>query len=97
MVFFNVLLIKILFLIIIPLLGISTIYFIGIDISLIIIATLSLLTSQLGALIGKSVTNILIRLYDIIQQRTTKMNIFLFLIALLYNKISLFIKKFVYV
>ena len=93
MVFFNVLLIKILFLIIIPLLGISTIYFIGIDISLIIIATLSLLTSQLGALIGKSVTNILIRLYDIIQQRTTKMNIFLFLIALLYNKISLFIKK----
>lgn len=97
MVFFNVLLIKILFLIIIPLLGISTIYFIGIDISLIIIATLSLLTSQLGTLIGKSVTNILIRLYDIIQQRTTKMNIFLFLIALLYNKISLFIKKFVYV
>lgn len=93
MVFFNVLLIKILFLIIIPLLGISTIYFIGIDISLIIIATLSLLTSQLGTLIGKSVTNILIRLYDIIQQRTTKMNIFLFLIALLYNKISLFIKK----
>ena len=93
MVFFNVLLIKILFLIIIPLLGISTIYFIGIDISLIIIATLSLLTSQLGALIGKSVTNILIRLYDIIQQQTTKMNIFLFLIALLYNKISLFIKK----
>ena len=92
MVFFNVLLIKILFLIIIPLLGISTIYFIGIDISLIIIATLSLLTS-LGTLIGKSVTNILIRLYDIIQQRTTKMNIFLFLIALLYNKISLFIKK----
>ena len=93
MVFFNVLLIKILFLIIIPLLGISTIYFIGIDISLIIIATLSLLTSQLGTLIGKSVTNILIRLYDIIQQRTTKMNIFLFLIALLYNKISLFIKN----
>lgn len=93
MVFFNVLLIKILFLIIIPLLGISTIYFIGIDISLIIIATLSLLTSQLGTLIGKSVTNILICLYDIIQQRTTKMNIFLFLIALLYNKISLFIKK----
>lgn len=93
MVFFNVLLIKILFLIIIPLLGISTIYFIGIDISLIIIATLSLLTSQLGTLIGKLVTNILIRLYDIIQQRTTKMNIFLFLIALLYNKISLFIKK----
>lgn len=93
MVFFNVLLIKILFLIIIPLLGISTIYFIGVDISLIIIATLSLLTSQLGTLIGKSVTNILIRLYDIIQQRTTKMNIFLFLIALLYNKISLFIKK----
>lgn len=93
MVFFNVLLIKILFLIIIPLLGISTIYFIGIDISLIIIATLSLFTSQLGTLIGKSVTNILIRLYDIIQQRTTKMNIFLFLIALLYNKISLFIKK----
>ena len=93
MVFFNVLLIKILFLIIIPLLGISTIYFIGIDISLIMIATLSLLTSQLGTLIGKSVTNILIRLYDIIQQRTTKMNIFLFLIALLYNKISLFIKK----
>ena len=93
MVFFNVLLIKILFLIIIPLLGISTIYFIGINISLIIIATLSLLTSQLGTLIGKSVTNILIRLYDIIQQRTTKMNIFLFLIALLYNKISLFIKK----
>lgn len=93
MVFFNVLLIKILFLIIIPLLGISTIYFIGIDISLIIIATLSLLTSQLGTLIGKSVTNILIRLYDIIQQRTTKMNLFLFLIALLYNKISLFIKK----
>lgn len=93
MVFFNVLLIKILFLIIIPLLGISTIYFIGIDISLIIIATLSLLTSQLGTLIGKSVTNILIRLYDIIQQRTTKMNIFLFLIALLYNKVSLFIKK----
>ena len=93
MVFFNVLLIKILFLIIIPLLGISTIYFIGIDISLIIIATLSLLTSQLGTLIGKSVTNILIRLYDIIQQQTTKMNIFLFLIALLYNKISLFIKK----
>lgn len=93
MVFFNVLLIKILFLIIIPLLGISTIYFIGVDISLIIIATLSLLTSQLGSLIGKSVTNILIRLYDIIQQRTTKMNIFLFLIALLYNKISLFIKK----
>lgn len=93
MVFFNVLLIKILFLIIIPLLGISTIYFIGIDISLIIIATLSLLTSQLGTLIGKSVTNILIRLYDIIQQRTTKMNIFLFLIALLYNKISLLIKK----
>lgn len=89
--------IKILFLIIIPLLGISTIYFIGIDISLIIIATLSLLTSQLGTLIGKSVTNILIRLYDIIQQRTTKMNIFLFLIALLYNKISLFIKKFAYV
>lgn len=93
MVFFNVLLIKILFLIIIPLLGISTIYFIGINISLIIIATLSLLTSQLGTLIGKSVTNILIRLYDIIQQRTTKMNIFLFLIALLYNKISLFIQK----
>lgn len=93
MVFFNVLLIKILFLIIIPLLGISTIYFIGVDISLIIIATLSLLTSQLGTLIGKSVTNILIRLYDIIQQRTTKMNIFLFLIALLYNKISLFIKN----
>lgn len=93
MVFFNVLLIKILFLIIIPLLGISTIYFIGVDITLIIIATLSLLTSQLGTLIGKSVTNILIRLYDIIQQRTTKMNIFLFLIALLYNKISLFIKK----
>lgn len=93
MVFFNVLLIKILFLIIIPLLGISTIYFIGVDISLIIIATLSLLTSQLGTLIGKSVTNILIRLYDIIQQRTTKMNIFLFLIALLYNRIYLFIKK----
>ena len=93
MVFFNVLLIKILFLIIIPLLGISTIYFIGIDISLIIIATLSLLTSQLGTLIGKSVTIILIRLYDIIQKRTIKMNLFLFLIALLYNKISLFIKK----
>lgn len=93
MVFFNVLLIKILFLIIIPLLGISTIYFIGVDITLIIIATLSLLTSQLGTLIGKLITNTLIRLYDIIQQRTTKMNIFLFLIALLYNKISLFIKK----
>lgn len=93
MMFFNVLLIKLLFWIIIPLLGISTIYFIGVDITLIIIATLSLLTSQLGTLIGKSVTNILIRLYDIIQQRTTKMNIFLFLIALLYNKISLFIKK----
>ena len=93
MMFFNVLLIKLLFWIIIPLLGISTIYFIGVDITLIIIATLSLLTSQLGTLIGKSVTNILIRLYDIIQQRTTKMNIFLFLIALLYNTISLFIKK----
>lgn len=93
MVFFNVLLIKILFLIIIPLLGISTIYFIGIDISLIIIATLSLLTSQLGSLIGRLVTNTLIHLYDIIQRRTSKMNIFLFLIALLYNKISLFIKK----
>ena len=93
MVFFNVLLIKILFLIIIPLLGISTIYFIGIDISLIIIATLSLLTSQLGTLIGKSVTNILIRLYDIIQRRTSKMNIFLFLMALIYHKISLLIKK----
>ncbi|BDA09719.1 hypothetical protein MU1CBH_07470 [Megamonas funiformis] len=93
MVFFNVLLIKILFLIIIPLLGISTIYFIGVDISLIIIATLSLLTSQLGSLIGRLVTNTLIHLYDIIQRRTSKMNIFLFLIALLYNKISLFIKK----
>ena len=93
MMFFNVLLIKLLFWIIIPLLGISTIYFIGVDITLIIIATLSLLTSQLGTLIGKSVTNILIRLYDIIQQRTTKMNIFLFIIALLYNKISLFIQK----
>lgn len=93
MVFFNVLLIKILFLIIIPLLGISTIYFIGVDISLIIIATLSLLTSQLGSLIGRLVTNTLIHLYDIIQRRTSKMNIFLFLIALLYNRISLFIKK----
>lgn len=93
MVFFNVLLIKILFLIIIPLLGISTIYFIGVDISLIIIATLSLLTSQLGSLIGRLVTNTLIHLYDIIQRRTSKMNIFLFLIALLYNRIYLFIKK----
>lgn len=93
MVFFNVLLIKILFLIIIPLLGISTIYFIGIDISLIIIATLSLLTSQLGTLIGKLITNTLIHLYDLIQRRTSKMNIFLFLMALIYHKISLLIKK----
>lgn len=93
MVFFNILLIKILFLIIIPLLGISTIYFIGVDISLIIIATLSLLTSQLGSLIGRLLTNTLIHLYDIIQRRTSKMNIFLFIIALLYNKISLFIQK----
>ena len=90
MIFFNVLLIKILFLIIIPLLGISTIYFIGVDISLIIIATLSLLTSQLGTLIGKSVTNILIRLYDIIQQRTTKMNIFLFIKKIRLRLIFLF-------
>ena len=93
MVFFNVLLIKILFLIIIPLLGISTIYFIGIDISLIIIATLSLLTSQLGTLIGKLITNTLIHLYDLIQRRTSKINIFLFLMALIYHKISLLIKK----
>lgn len=93
MMFFNVLLIKLLFWIIIPLLGISTIYFIGVDITLIIIATLSLLTSQLGTLIGKSVTNILIRLYDLIQRRTSKINIFLFLMALIYHKISLLIKK----
>ena len=93
MVFFNVLLIKILFLIIIPLLGISTIYFIGVDITLIIIATLSLLTSQLGTLIGKLITNTLIHLYDLIQRRTSKMNIFLFLMALIYHKISLLIKK----
>lgn len=93
MMFFNVLLIKLLFWIIIPLLGISTIYFIGVDITLIIIATLSLLTSQLGTLIGKLITNTLIHLYDLIQRRTSKMNIFLFLIALIYHKISLLIKK----
>lgn len=93
MVFFNVLLIKLLFWIIIPLLGISTIYFIGVDITLIIIATLSLLTSQLGTLIGKLITNTLIHLYDLIQRRTSKMNIFLFLMALIYHKISLLIKK----
>lgn len=93
MMFFNVLLIKLLFWIIIPLLGISTIYFIGVDITLIIIATLSLLTSQLGTLIGKLITNTLIHLYDLIQRRTSKMNIFLFLMALIYHKISLLIKK----
>lgn len=93
MMFFNILLLKILFWIIIPLLGISTIYFIGIDITLIIIATLSLLTSQLGTLLGKLVTSILIHLYDLIQKRTTKINIFLFLLALIYHKISLLIKK----
>lgn len=93
MMFFNVLLIKLLFWIIIPLLGISTIYFIGVDITLIIIATLSLLTSQLGTLIGKLITNTLIHLYDLIQRRTSKINIFLFLIALIYHKISLLIKK----
>lgn len=93
MMFFNVLLIKLLFWIIIPLLGISTIYFIGVDITLIIIATLSLLTSQLGTLIGKLITNTLIHLYDLIQRRTSKINIFLFLMALIYHKISLLIKK----
>ena len=67
--------------------------FIGVDITLIIIATLSLLTSQLGTLIGKLITNTLIHLYDLIQRRTSKMNIFLFLMALIYHKISLLIKK----
>ena len=51
---FNLICLKILFLLIIPFLSIGAIYFIGVDISLLIIAFLSLLTSQLGNLYRQS-------------------------------------------
>lgn len=90
MMLFSLICLKVLFWIIIPFLGIGAIYFIGFDISLIIIAFLSLLTSQLGNLLGKSINTLLINLYDKIHQHhaTSKVNIFLFLFALIYTKFT---------
>lgn len=68
---FNLLFIKILFLMIIPFLGLTAIYFIGVNISFILVAILSLLTSQLGNLIGNAVHNKLLQLYVFIQKNNT--------------------------
>lgn len=95
MMFFSLICLKVLFWIIIPFLGISAIYFIGFDVSLIIIALLSLLTSQLGNLLGKAINTLLINLYDKFHQHHTnsKVNIILFLFALFYTKFAKLLNK----
>ena len=87
---FNLICLKILFLLIIPFLSIGAIYFIGVDISLLIIAFLSLLTSQLGNLIGKAINTLLLKLYAKVKKhrQLSTINIFLFIFILIYAKIS---------
>ncbi len=57
---FSVIFVKILFLIIIPIAGLNgAIYLLGIDLSLFIIGTLSLICSQLGGIIGEKFSNLM--------------------------------------
>lgn len=91
-------LVKILFILIIPYLGIKAIHILGIDITLIIIGILSLISSQLGSLLGKGITTILIRFYDHLQKKRPqyKYNIFIVIPLLLYAKLCegiLFIRR----
>lgn len=87
MMVFSLLFVKILFFMVIPLLGLGAVYVIGFNVSLLIIAVLSLISSQLGALIGRLVNESLIKLYDHLQKRQPKyaMTIFLVGIAVVYN------------
>lgn len=87
MMVFSLLFTKILFFMIIPLLGIGAVYVIGFNVSLIIIGILSLISSQLGALIGKLVNQSLIKLYDYLQKRQPQyaMRLLLIIVAIAYN------------
>ena len=66
---------------VIPLLGIGAVYVIGFNVSLIIIAVLSLISSQLGALIGRLVNQSLIKLYDYMQKSERRFAVRLLLIS----------------
>lgn len=95
---FNLLFVKILFLLIIPFLGLSAIYFIGVNISFVLIAILSLLTSQLGNLIGCFVHRKLLQAYAYIQKNNqeTKSRLFIVFLLFLYSKMVnhlLFIRR----
>ena len=81
MMVFSLLFVKILFFMVIPLLGIGAVYVIGFNVSLIIIAVLSLISSQLGALIGRLVNQSLIKLYDYMQKSERRFAVRLLLIS----------------
>ena len=89
----SLILVKLLFLMIIPFLGIGAIYFLDVNISLVIIAILSLISSQLGSLIGRLIDNALVKLYDRLERRQTTrtmskfMSLLLICIAEVYRNI----------
>lgn len=61
--FFGLLFVKLFFLFIVPILGIGVISVVGIDISFVIIAILSLISSQLGSLCGRLINNLIFKYY----------------------------------
>lgn len=61
--FFGLLFVKLFFLFIVPILGIGVISFVGVDISFIIIAILSLISSQLGSLCGRLINALVFKYY----------------------------------
>ena len=88
----SIIFVKILFLLIIPLLGIGAVYVVGFDISLIIIGILSLISSQLGSLLGRCINVYLLKLYEYLvkkrsQQYEDRENIIVVAIVILYAKI----------
>lgn len=61
--FFGLLFVKLFFLFIVPILSIGVIRFVGVDISFVIIAVLSLISSQLGSLCGRLINNLVFAYY----------------------------------
>lgn len=61
--FFGLLFVKLFFLFIVPILGIGVISFVGVDVSFIVIAILSLISSQLGSLCGRVINALVFKYY----------------------------------
>lgn len=81
--------VKFVLIMIIPLLGLSAIKVLGIDVTLVIVGVLTLISSQLGALLGRGINSWLIKLYHYLQQQgpVYQKNVFIVLFFILYAKL----------